>query len=143
MNHSILSGMLRSSLPMLFDCSSTGHGAVRVRTPFMYPDGDIVDVFVESGANGYCVTDYGEALGWIQLQGFSDVLTPDQRNLIGDVCTTLGVVFDAGELNVKSSDETFLSDAVHRIGQASVRVCDLWFNTSGRAIVDMAGEIGE
>ena len=143
MNHTKLSETLRGSLQTLFDCSSTGRGAVRVRTPFMYPDGDIVDVFVESGIHGYCVTDYGEALGWLQLQGFSDALTSDQRNLIGDVCTTLGVGFDAGELNVKSSDETFLSDAVHRVGQASVRVCDLWFNTSGPDVADVAGEIGQ
>ena len=50
MNHSKLSGMLRSSLSALFACSSTGRGTVRVRTPFMYPDGDVVDVFVGHAA---------------------------------------------------------------------------------------------
>lgn len=107
MNHSKSRETLRGSLPSLFVCSPTGRGTARVRTPFVYPDDDIVGVFVESGDHGYRVTNYGEALGWLRLRGFSDTLTPDQRSLISDVRTTLGVVLNAGELNVSSIDETF------------------------------------
>ena len=125
MNYSNLRRLLRSGLSGLFDCSPTGRGAARVRTPFVYPDGDIVNVFVESNGHGYCVTDCGETLGWLQLQGLSDALTPDQQYLINDVCTTLGVGFSCGEMSANSSDEASLIDAVHRVGQASVRVCDV------------------
>ena len=124
MNHSKLRGTLPSSLPALFAYSSTGRGAVCAHTPFVYSDGDIVGVFVESSGHGYRVTNYGEALGWLRLRGFSDALTPDQRSLISDVHTTPGVVCNAGELNVSSIDETLLSNAVHHVGQPSVRVCE-------------------
>ena len=63
MNPSDLCHSLRESLPGLFACAVAPRAAVRVRTPFMYPDGDIVDVFVEERGAEYVVTDYGEALG--------------------------------------------------------------------------------
>ncbi|MDE0268197.1 MAG: hypothetical protein OXI96_04055 [Acidimicrobiaceae bacterium] len=52
------------SLPALFQCTLTERGAVRVRTPFMYPDGDIINAFVESTGETYSVTDYGQCAGW-------------------------------------------------------------------------------
>ena len=52
MNPDDLCESLRDRLPTLFECTSAPHGSVRVRTPFMYPDGDIVDVFVEQRGGG-------------------------------------------------------------------------------------------
>ncbi len=64
MNPSDLCIPLRKSLPALFECSMTPGGAIRVRTPFVMSDGDLIDVFVEKRDDGYLLTDYGEALGW-------------------------------------------------------------------------------
>ncbi len=62
-----------------------------MRTPFLYPDGDYIDVFVVERDGGLEVTDYGEALGWLQMQLRNDQLSPKQRRLLDDVCLTLGV----------------------------------------------------
>ena len=111
----------------MFECAVTERGAVRVRTPFMYPDGGIVDVFVEDRGGGCLLSDYGEALGWLRMQSFSDRLTAHQRGVIRDVCLTLGVDFTDGELTLNCDDVSAAGDAVHRLGQAVVRVSDIWF----------------
>ena len=46
MNSEMLCSSIARSLPPLFSCSPAPEEGVRVRTPLMYPDGGVVDVFV-------------------------------------------------------------------------------------------------
>ena len=125
MNPSHLRETLQSGLPKLFNCSLGPQGAVRVRTPFMYPDGDLVDVFVEYREEGYLITDYGEALGWLRSHSFRDRMTANQQSLAEDVCLTLGVELDRGQVSVRREDPSDLPDAIHTLGQAAVRISDI------------------
>ena len=141
MNPDDLCESLRDRLPTLFECTSAPHGSVRVRTPFMYPDGDIVDVFVEERGGESVVTDYGESLGWLQMQSVRDQLTGNQRQMVDDVCLTLGVELDRGQLKLRCANASALSDAIHRLGQAAVRVSDIWFTIRSRAVASVADEV--
>lgn len=132
---------LRDRLSALFDCTSAPQGSVRVRTPFMYPDGDIVDVFVEERGGKFVVTDYGESLGWLQMQSVRDQLTANQRQMAEDVCLTLGVELVHGQLTMPCDNASGLSDAIHRLGQAAVRVSDIWFTLRNRAVALVADEV--
>lgn len=143
MNASALCDSLRGNLPALFECSSEPRGAVRVRTPLLYPDGGMVDVFVEERGTGYVVTDYGDALGWLRMQSASGKLSPKQRWMIDDVCLTLGVELDRGQLTLPCEDGSALSDAVHRGAQAVVRVSDVWFTFRTRTGESIADEVDE
>ena len=143
MNPSDLCQALRDNLPALFECSLAPQGAVRVRTPFMYPDGDTVDVFVEERDVGYLVTDYGEAVGWLRMQSFSDKMTATQRRMVEDVCLTLNIELERGQLTLRDVPPSTLSEAVHSLGQAAVRVSDLWFLLRPQAIDSIADEVDE
>lgn len=132
---------LRATLPALFQCSLAPQGAVRVRTPFLYPDGDVIDVFVEERGDDYLLTDYGEALGWLRAQSFGDDLTVSQTRMTQDICVTLGVEFDRGQLTLHDMDALALSDAVHRVGQAMVRVADIWFTFQPRDLKTIGDEV--
>lgn len=134
---------LRKSLPQLFVCSKAPEGAVRVRTPFVTPDGDLIDVFVEEHDEGYLLTDYGEALAWLWMQSSSGRLTSSQNRMVDDVCRTLGIVRDKGQLILRCSSPSFLGEAVHTLGQAIVRVCDLWFTFRVRRWVSVGDEVEE
>ena len=134
---------LRTTLPALFECSLAPQGAVRVRTPFLYPDGDIVDVFVEERDEDYLLTDYGEALGWLRAQSFGAKMTVGQTRIAQDVCMTLGIEIDRGQLTLRDVDALALSDAVHRVGQAMVRVADIWFTFQPRARKTIGDEVDE
>lgn len=141
MNPDDLCESLRARLSALFECTSAPQGSIRVRTPFMYPDGDIVDVFVEERDGRPVVTDYGESLGWLQMQSLRDQLTGNQLQMVEDVCLTLGVELDRGQLTLRCADVSALGDAIHRLGQAAVRVSDIWFTLRNRAVASVADEV--
>ncbi len=126
---------------MSFECASVSQGSVRVRTPFMYPDGDIVDVFVVERGGTLFVTDYGESLGWLQMQSVKDQLTTNQLQMIEDVCLTLGIKLDRQQLTLQCTNISELGDAIYRLGQAAVRVSDIWFTLRNRVVVSVADEV--
>jgi len=132
---------LRGRLSTLFECSSAPQGSIRVCTPFMYPDGDIVDLFVYEQDGRPVVTDYGESLDWLQMQSLHDQLTNNQIQMVEDVCLTLGVELNSGQLTLRCANISELGDVIHRLGQAAVRVSDIWFTLRNRAITSVADEV--
>ncbi|MDP2816496.1 MAG: DUF1828 domain-containing protein, partial [Rectinemataceae bacterium] len=75
--------MLARSLGELFTCSLI-NGYTRIRTPFLYPDGDVIDLFIDEKAE--TVTDFGETLRWLKMQRLSSNRSPKQQKLLEDVC---------------------------------------------------------
>ena len=72
-----LCATIGKTLPPRFECSPAPQEGVRVRTPLMYPDGDIVDVFVLKRDSGYIVTDFGDALASHAIDKRSAVATTE------------------------------------------------------------------
>ena len=132
---------LGKNLSPLFDCTPAPIEGVRVRTPMMYPDGGIVDVFVLERGEAYIVTDFGDALGWLQMQSVSRGLTKRQNTLVGDVCRTLRVELFEGQLVLREVKPEELGDAVMRLAQAVVRVSDVRFTMQPRRIKTTADEV--
>jgi Domain of unknown function DUF1828 len=110
---------LTDKLGALFECKPHKE-FVRVRTPFLYPDGGVIDVFVRMHDGYFTVTDLGEALGWLRLQTVSAQRSPKQQRLLQDVCMTLGVELFKGQLLLRGDEPEQLSDRILRLGQAVV-----------------------
>lgn len=125
-----------------FECSPAPIEGVRVRTPLMYPDGGIIDVFVVPRAGRLEVTDFGEALGWLRLQSPSGQFSPKQKRLLEDVCLTLGVELFRGQLLKRVQDDD-VHTAVLQVAQAALRVSDLWFTMRTRAVESVADEVAD
>ena len=134
---------LSGSLSPLFECSPAPMEGVRVRTPMMYPDGGIVDIFVLERSEGFTVTDFGDALGWLYLQSVSRSRNRRQQLLIADICRTLGVELSRGQLTLRDVRTDELGDAVIRLGQAVVRVSDVWFTMRSQSFLTTADEVEE
>ena len=126
------------SLPALFECTPAPREGVRVRTPLMYPDGGMVDVFVLERSGRYSVTDFGETLGWLRMQSVSTRRSPKQNRMVEDTCQTLGVELHRGQLMLRSGAADGLGESVLRLAQAAVRVSDLWFTLRTRAVETVA-----
>ena len=141
MNSSELCTFIDKTLPPLFECAPAAQEGVRVRTPLLYPDGGIVDVFVLERDEGYAVTDFGDALGWLRMQSASRRRSPKQQFLVEDVCQTLGVELDHGQLVLRSVVSEALGEAVLRLAQAVVRISDLWFTLRARIRETTADEV--
>lgn len=143
MNTNDLCASIGQSLPPLFVCSPAPLEGVRVRTPMLYPDGGVVDVFVLERGSGYTITDFGEALGWLGLQSVSRHRSPRQQALIDDVCQTLRIESVDGQLVLRGVKNEDLAESILRVAQAVVRVSDVWFTLRGQALQTTAEEVGE
>lgn len=140
MNTHELCVSLGKSLPALFECTPAPREGVRVRTPLMYPDGGMVDVFVVEQSGCCYVTDFGETLSWLRMQSTSARRSPKQTRLVEDTCQTLGVKLHRGQLVLRTNGADGLGEAVLRLAQAAVRVSDLWFTFRTRTVRSRAGE---
>jgi hypothetical protein len=143
MSSSELCTSIGKSLPALFECSPAAQEGVRVRTPLLYPDGGVVDVFVLERNGRYIVTDFGDALGWLRMQSVSVRRSRKQQLLIDDVCQTLGIEFSSGQLTLRSGGDDELGETVLLLAQAVVRVSDLWFTLRARSVETTADEVSD
>ena len=143
MNDNELCVSIGQSLPSLFACSPAPQEGVRVRTPMLYPDGDVVDVFVLERGSGYTITDFGDALGWLGLQSISRQRSPKQQMLIQDVCQTLRIELFQDQLVIRQVVSDELAESVLRVAQAAVRVSDLWFTFRSQSFQNTADEVDE
>lgn len=143
MNDNELCAAIGRSLPPLFNCSPAPQEGVRVRTPMLYPDGDVVDVFVMERGETYTVTDFGDALGWLGLQSVSLRRSPRQEALARDVCQTLRIELVQDQLVLRQVPREGLAESVLRVAQAAVRVSDLWFTLRSQSLQTTADEVDE
>ena len=124
MNSDKLCATIGKTLPPRFECSPAPQEGVRVRTPLTYPDGGIVDVFVLDRDNGYIVTDFGDALGWLRMQSVNTQPSLQQNLMIKEICRSLGIEFYSGQLVLRSSVNDTLEETVLRVAQAVVCVSE-------------------
>lgn len=134
---------LEASLSPSFACSPAPEGAVRVRTPLMYPDGGMVDVFVIEREGRLTISDFGESLGWLRMQSSAGRRSPKQSRLVEDVCQTLGLELERGELLFRAAEGAPVADSLLRVAQGVVRVSDLWFTLRSRVRATAVDEIDD
>lgn len=126
----------------LFVCEQHGEYQ-RIRTPYLYPDGDNIDVFCKTMGDVTLVTDLGETTRWLRMQTVAPRRSPKQRALIGDACLTHGVEFYKGMLLARCREEAALASVVFRVAQAAFRVSDLWFTFRTRSVESVADEVAD
>lgn len=133
---------LAAELGELFVCV-TRERHERIRTPFLYPDGDNIDLFVTEKEGRLIVTDLGETLRWLRSQTLSPKRTPKQNALIADVCLTHGIEQYKSVLLARCQPGEALAPVVMRVAQACLRVSDLWFTYRTRAVESVVDEVSD
>ncbi|MEX0761534.1 MAG: DUF1828 domain-containing protein [Dehalococcoidia bacterium] len=136
-------GALAHSLSALFTCSPQGD-MVRIRTPFLYPDGDVIDLYCrETAGGGMTVTDLGETTRWLRMQTAASRRSQRQDALIHDTAMNHGVEFFRGALQARHRQGEDFAAIVTRVSQAALRVSDLWFTFRTRSVASAAQEVAE
>ena len=123
---------LQDEFGALFTCSEQGD-YTRVSTPYLYPDGDNINLFCEVAGDTVTVTDLAETTGWLRMQSLASRRSPNQNRLIQDACVTHGVEFYRGMLQARCRPDDGLAGVFTRVAQAALRVSDLWFTFRHRA----------
>lgn len=131
---------LATTLGELFSCSEV-NGYTRIRTPFFYPDGDVIDVFCKEREGVMTITDLGESLRWLRLQSLATRRSPKQNKLIEDVCLNHGLELYRGMITSRMKQGETIASVVIRVAQGSLRVADLWFTTRTRSVESVSEEV--
>lgn len=129
-------------LSQLFVCSKHGEYQ-RIRTPYLYPDGDNIDVFCKPQSDVVLVSDLGETTRWLRMQTVSPRRSPKQKALIEDACLTHGVEFYKGTLLARCRPNDQLTAVAFRVAQAALRVSDLWFTFRTRSVESVTDEVAD
>lgn len=135
-----LCDILGQNLGALFSCSQV-NGFTRIRTPFLYPDGDIIDLFIQEQNGALTVTDLGETLRWLRAQSLSPRRSPKQTKLIEDVCLNHGLEFYRGMLLARVKPGDNLAAVTMRAAQGALRVADIWFTLRTRSVESVTDEV--
>lgn len=118
---------------LVLDCDRVKSGALRIATPFTYPDGSHVDVFFEETGrlhfDHFLLSDYGQTFDYLFDLGFNVWSTKRRKGLVAGICRSLGVEFENNSLMVRIplGEQNNISDYIIRLAQACIRVTDLSF----------------
>jgi hypothetical protein len=134
--------ILHRTLGDLFLCSEHGEYQ-RIRTPYLYPDGDNIDLYCKAHGDPVTVTDLGETTRWLRMQTVASRRSAKQQALIEDICQNHGVEFYRGMLLARCRAQDDLAPVVTRLAQAALRVSDLWFTFRTRTVQSVTDEVAD
>lgn len=133
MTTDLLQSALCAALPALFeiDPEPMPDGRRCIITPFILRDGTMVQIFVAERGGKFDLTDGIDLGGWLWEQSLGAELSLRQWYLLDQICRQ-DLEMPAGyqgELLLHCHRPEELAAAVIRLGQAMLRVSDLWFLT--------------
>ncbi|MGQ9626585.1 MAG: DUF1828 domain-containing protein [Anaerolineae bacterium] len=131
-----------SSLPILFVCQEEKRG-LRISTPYLYPNGDYIDLYLVETPTGLYLTDLGETMGYLADCGISPEQSPKRLKVINDILLTQGIERFRGELRVPIEDEKKITWSVTRLSQAIVQISDLIYSLRLSALISFKEEVEE
>lgn len=133
MNCSELTEIVRTAPLAGFRCSQDEE-FLRLDTPFRYPDGGAVELFVEPLSGSLRVSDFGEAFRFLEKGGLEPLRSPGRRRSIEFAIKMAGATLHEGVIEIVISDYKDLMPAIIRLGQAMTRVADLSLLVKGSLI---------
>ena len=123
-------------------------GSFRMATPFRYPDGSHIDVFLkDSGTlfDGFELSDKGQTVAYLLDLHVKPWTSQKRKQTMSDICATLGVEQEGGVFRIRLPKEEMndLPDAILRLGQACIRIADLSYTQRLRAPVALSEDFEE
>lgn len=92
-----------------FSCISSDD-RLRIITPYLYPDNDLIEIFVEEELSGQVrATDLGETLRHLHARGFDPFESPKRKFMVETIASRVGVDVLRGQLT-KTGDISQLGD---------------------------------
>jgi hypothetical protein len=118
-------------------------GYLRIETPFKYPDGSSIDVFIHppSRVPEVRLSDLGQTTAWLLDLQVRPWLSKKRQGLLEDALHTYDVQQSGGELTLMVSGAQELPEGVIRLSQACLRVADLSFTRRSSLQSTFAEEI--
>jgi hypothetical protein len=110
-------------------CDVIKNGMVRIETPFKYPNGAQIDLFIGPASDLFSdlfITDLGQTTSYLLDLHIRPWLTRKRKRIIENICAALDVEQKGGAFQVKlPRNEKNASGAIVQLAQACIRVADL------------------
>ena len=144
MNCQTLLDTIRKELPLIYTCEEIASYRLRLNTPFLYPNGDYIDLYLEETPAGLYLTDLGETLGYLSDHGISFRHSPKRQKTLDDILLTHGAEQFQGELRIRLDImPRDLAWAITRLGQAAIQLADLAYTMRLGALATFREEVEE
>jgi len=130
------------SLPKEFECEKLDERTWIVTTPFKYPDGDLIQLFVIKIDSTFEVTDFAETMRLFETLDFDLLGSKRRRKIVDEILKMFKVYLINNEIKVKASAEE-LTQAILRISQAIFRISDLYFSQCVGVVTTFKDEVEE
>lgn len=129
---------LVSGISLVQSCDSI-QGGVRMLTPFQYPNGAHIDLFLrarEPLLDEVVLTDLGQTTSYLLDMQVKPWATNKRRQIIEDICRALDVRWNSGQIEIpfnmadlsQPDSSGSISGSMMRLAQACIRVSDLAFS---------------
>ena len=122
-----------SGFSLVKECHNVGDGTLRFATPFLYPNGSNVDLFLKKSerclVGEFVLTDLGNTAAWLLDLHIKPWSTKKRQMALKDICDSLSVTHEKGELRVwlALEDVADLPGKIVSLAQACLRMADLVF----------------
>lgn len=116
---------------IIHQCDVIKNGMLRMATSFQYPNGSSIDLFLgERGGdffNDFILTDLGQTTSYLLDLNIKTWTTKKRKQVLSDICQSLDVKQDEGELQIVIANDKFsdIPQAIIRLSQACIRLSDL------------------
>jgi hypothetical protein len=118
------------TLPLVRGCDVVRNGALRMSTPFLYPNGDRIDVFLEVKQGDLfaplSLSDYGHTALYLRDAQVQMDAKDKRGDVLESILSQLKVKYIDGDLSIdiQEAEPTDLRDAIFRLSQACLRISD-------------------
>jgi hypothetical protein len=121
---------------------------LRISTPFQYPDGSQIDVFIGNEEplfpDKLVLTDLGQTTAYLLDLQVKPWTTAKRKRIINDICTNLEVELRGGALMIPlTTDPNDIPEAIVRLAQACIRIPDVAFTQRFRNVSVLNEEFEE
>ncbi len=141
---------LLRSFSLVTKCDVIKDGSVRIATPFRYPNGSLIDVFLTKKNDLFHkleLSDNGQASDYLLDLQIKLWANAKRKTLVSDVCKALDVINEDGVLKINfqedESDLKLIPEYLVRLAQACIRVTDIAFTQRFRTQGTFVEEVEE
>lgn len=116
---------------LLRDCRKLRSGITRLETPFQYPDGSFIDLFLQEkpllSGTKLIISDLGNTTNNLLDSHIQLWSTQKVRQTVNLICYSLGIDYEKGEFRIylDESDKNSLANSIIKLSQACIRVSEI------------------
>ena len=127
---------IKNQIGDLFSCSEFNN-FIKISTPFLYADGDIINIFYKEVEKGYILTDFGDTLETLESSTATGSISRKQEKIIKQICTNNNLKFNGEMIIGKFDNNEKLANKLINISQSMVEISNLRILNRSRKIRNM------